>query len=164
MSLRIGKYMRFALMTDDRVRRLTQGRVFPVLAPQTGETPLPYVVFAMDSMTEASTKDGLAYDTTLESVIVAGRTLDEVERLADCVRLAFMRAWPLWNRDPDLNEVEGDKEPPFWIADQTLSAGQEDYDVQRDAYFMTLSLTIETDKNDNYYKENYYEDEEEEQL
>ncbi|MCD8265823.1 MAG: DUF3168 domain-containing protein [Prevotellaceae bacterium] len=135
MSLLIGEYIGFALRGDEAVMKATKGRIYPVLAPMDGDVRCPYIVYASNGLTEVATKDGLCYDTVSVSVMTFGKSLRQAERLAELVRGAMMRAWGRWE------ELE---EKPFQIQDQTMSGGNEDFDLAHDGYFLELTYTIET--------------------
>lgn len=135
MSLKIGKYIKSAL-GDDAVQAVVAGRVFPVIAPMDRPPMTPYIVFASNGLDETSTKDGLAYDTVTEEILVFGKTLDQVEELADLVRDAMFKAWRKWNKEGS----------DFEIQDQTMRAQSEDFDLSHDGFYIPLIYTIETAK------------------
>ncbi|MCD8207698.1 MAG: DUF3168 domain-containing protein [Bacteroidales bacterium] len=141
MSLRIGRYIQFALSRDAGVQTATEGRIYPVVSPEDRPVPTPYIVFASNGLEEASTKDGIAYDTVTEEILCFGSTLDACEALADTVREAMFKAWLPWNR-------EKASEEGFEIQDQGLRVGSEDYDIAHAGYFVPMLYTIETAKID----------------
>ena len=134
----IGEYMEFALKRDAELVELSGGRIWPVIAPEEMEGAYPYVIYAMDGMEEASTKDGIYGDTVREEILVCGRSVAEVENVADAVRRAMERALPAWNDESD--------ERPFLVQDQTFRAGAEDFDLNHDGFFLPLNYVIETER------------------
>lgn len=137
MSLLIGQYIKFALSEDQasELNEAVDGRVYAVVAPLDAEVEMPYIVFASNGMSEASTKDGIFGDTVNEEILIFARDIDELENVAQLVRDAMTAAFSAWNSESDID---------FTIEDQTMSAGPEDFDLAHDGYYIALNYSIET--------------------
>lgn len=131
MSLQIKKYMDFAL------QNVADGRCYPVIVPQDTEPEFPYVIYAMNGMTEQGNKDGVYGDTCLVEVLIFARDVDELETTAQSVRNSMEEAFSTW---------QAQEEVPFYVDCQEMSAGAEDYSLDHDGYFLPLNYTIETSK------------------
>lgn len=135
MSLMIGSYIDFALKRDAALTAATDGRVWPVLAPEDREHELPYVTYAMDALEEEDTKDGVCCDHVTAEVLVVAASAEESERVAHLVRLAMAKGPCAWNA--------GDH--PFRVSGQEMRAGGEDFDLAHDSFFLPMSYQIETE-------------------
>lgn len=111
------------------------GRISPVVQPEDEDTQKPYCWYVSDSMNEASTKDGRYSDTCTVQIEVVANTYRHLLSLLAMVRSAMDSAPDAW---------EAQEQVPFHIAEQTFSAGPEEYDDQQQAYCRKLNYIIET--------------------
>lgn len=133
MSLRIGQYIAFALGADNapELSRLTGGRIAPVVQPEDDQNAMPYVWYYSDGLTEESTKDGHLSDVCTVQIEVVAPTYAVMLSLLQMVRTAMDEAIRAWDG-------------PFGVADQSMTAGPEEYDDTQQAYCRRLIYNIET--------------------
>lgn len=138
MSLQIGQYIAYALGEEnapDLYHRIG-GRIAPVVQPEDAQTLMPYIWYYSEGMTEAETKDGPLSDTCNVQIEVVAGTYPRLLELLQLVREAMAEAFNTW-------ELQ-DAPVPFYVDEQTFSAGPEEYDDAQQAYCRKLTYTIET--------------------
>ncbi|WP_455639770.1 tail completion protein gp17 [Parabacteroides sp.] len=87
MSLLIGKHIHSVLTSDDDVKGLVKGRVFPLVIPE--GTDRPFVVFNDINVVGEYTKDGWIGDTTQVTVMCVADKYESAADLAENVRITL---------------------------------------------------------------------------
>jgi len=135
MSLQIGKFFYKALNSNNAVRTAVNGRIFPVALRDDKDDVVPYIVYAPTGMNVNANKDDIEFsDVCTVDVIVCAGTYTAMLNLAESVRSAVNSA----DRE--------DSSWPFIVTDITLSAGADEFDDLKPAYFKTLTYQVETIK------------------
>ncbi len=129
MSLKIGKYIKFALNRDT-----LEGKVFPVVAHPVESPSYPHVTYASNGITVGGTKDGDEDELEVE-LMVKAKTYEEMMDVAQEVRELMEDAQEEWNDDED---------SAFQVTEQEFRSGSEDYDLVGDYYYVPILYQLST--------------------
>jgi hypothetical protein len=134
-GINIQDYINTCIAEDTAVAESLVGGMAHGIMPQGEEPDFPYAIWASVSTVPKRTKDGICSLAHQVDIEVVGRDYDSIADAVSCICDALEGGIRTWNAQT---------EKDFSINDQDWEIGQEQFDLEHDGPYRTISVNIET--------------------